>query len=73
MTLPEMIYLHSLKLPDAAAREALDFIEFLEQRYGLEQVAIQHRIQRKAGSAKGVFQIIEDDENHLTDFKEYMP
>lgn len=35
MTLAEMIYQHSLKLPESAAREALDFIEFLEQRYGV--------------------------------------
>ncbi|MDO9106720.1 MAG: DUF2281 domain-containing protein [Methylovulum sp.] len=33
MNLAETIYQHSLKLPEAAAREALDFIEFLEQRY----------------------------------------
>lgn len=35
MTLAEIIYQRSLKLPDAAAQEALDFIEFLNQRYGL--------------------------------------
>lgn len=35
MTLAEMIYQHSLRLPEPAAREALDFIEFLEQRYKL--------------------------------------
>lgn len=35
MTLAEMIYQRSLKLPEPAAREALDFIEFLEQRYGV--------------------------------------
>lgn len=34
MTLAEAIYQHSLALPEPAAREALDFIEFLEQRYG---------------------------------------
>lgn len=34
MTLAETIYQHSLSLPESAAREALDFIEFLEQRYG---------------------------------------
>jgi hypothetical protein len=34
MNLAETIYQHSLNLPDSAAREALDFIEFLEQRYG---------------------------------------
>jgi len=33
MTLAEAIYQHSLNLPEQAAREALDFIEFLEQRY----------------------------------------
>ena len=35
MTLAETIYQHSLNLPEQAAREALDFIEFLEQRYSL--------------------------------------
>jgi hypothetical protein len=35
MTLAEMIYPHSLKLPEPAAREVLDFIEFLEQRYNV--------------------------------------
>lgn len=33
MTLAEAIYRHSLNLPEQAAQEALDFIEFLEQRY----------------------------------------
>ncbi|MEI6415402.1 MAG: DUF2281 domain-containing protein [Pseudomonadota bacterium] len=33
MTLAEDIYQHSLRLPESAAREALDFIDFLEQRY----------------------------------------
>ena len=35
MTLAEMIYEHSQRLPEPAAREALDFIEFLAQRYGV--------------------------------------
>ncbi len=38
MTLAETIYQRSLKLPDVAAQEALDFIEFLNQRYGLAEV-----------------------------------
>ncbi len=33
MTIAETIYQRSLHLPEHAAREALDFIEFLEQRY----------------------------------------
>ena len=32
MSLAENIYQHSRKLPEQAAREALDFILFLEQR-----------------------------------------
>lgn len=36
MTLAEAIYQRSLSLPDAAAQEALDFIEFLGQRYGAD-------------------------------------
>ncbi len=34
MSLAKEIYQHSLALPEDAAREALDFIVFLEQRYG---------------------------------------
>lgn len=33
MSLAETIYRHSLRLPEHAAQEALDFIQFLEQRY----------------------------------------
>ncbi len=39
MTLAETIYQHSLLLPEQAAREALDFIKFLEQRYKVASVA----------------------------------
>jgi len=35
MTLAEVIYQHSLRLPEPAAREVLDFIQVLEQRYGV--------------------------------------
>lgn len=34
MTLAEAIYERSCRLPEPAAREALDFVVFLEQRYG---------------------------------------
>jgi len=33
MTIAELIYQRSLELPEAAAHEALDFIDFLGQRY----------------------------------------
>jgi hypothetical protein len=39
MTLAETIYRHSLHLPEQAAQEALDFIEFLEQRYSTVRTA----------------------------------
>lgn len=34
MNYPDTIYRRSLALPEPAAREALDFIDFLLQRYG---------------------------------------
>jgi len=37
MNLAETIYKHSLNLPESDAREALDFIEFLEQRYAMDR------------------------------------
>lgn len=43
MNLAEIIYQHSLNLPEPAAQEALDFIEFLEQRYAKNQQTIQQQ------------------------------
>lgn len=40
MTLAETIYQRSLTRPDAATQEELDFIEFLNQRYGLAKVVV---------------------------------
>lgn len=39
MSLAEQIYQHSRRLPEHVAQEALDFIEFLEQRYSITKVA----------------------------------
>lgn len=54
MTLAETIYEHSKKLPEDAAREVLDFIEFLEQRYAVltEETALIEEGQRKAALAQ---------------------
>ena len=41
MTLAETIYNHSLHLPEPAAREVLDFIKIMEQRYGTVPVVSQ--------------------------------
>lgn len=35
MSIAEIIYAHSRRLPEQAAREALSYIEFLEYRYGV--------------------------------------
>jgi|APFre7841882724_1041349.scaffolds.fasta_scaffold00818_10 hypothetical protein len=40
MTLAERIYKTSLDLPEYAAREALDFIEFLAERHGLGESVV---------------------------------
>jgi hypothetical protein len=36
MSIAEIIYAHCRRLPDQAAREALNYIEFLEHRYGVQ-------------------------------------
>ncbi|WGS87734.1 DUF2281 domain-containing protein [Methylomonas sp. UP202] len=75
MNLAEVIYRRSLALPEPAAREALDFIEFLGHRYGLNDTAEQavSGLERRIpGSAKGKLQIIDDDDSHLSDFDEYL-
>ncbi|GAB4276440.1 MAG: hypothetical protein Kow0065_23760 [Methylomicrobium sp.] len=46
MSLAETIYQHSLNLPEPAAQEVLDFIEFLKQRYSknLVYTALDERL-----------------------------
>ncbi|MBK5969193.1 MULTISPECIES: DUF2281 domain-containing protein [Thiorhodovibrio] len=39
MSIAEIIYAHSRRLPEQAAREALSYIEFLEQRYAVPSSA----------------------------------
>ena len=75
MNLAEAIYRHSQRLPDEAARVALDFIDFLEQRYGVKptEAAPAQRPHREPGSARGKLVIVADDDDHLADFKDYMP
>lgn len=51
MNLPEAIYQHALRLPEPAAREALDFIEFLEQRYGASPDTDELEAHRQAALA----------------------
>lgn len=54
MNLPETIFAHARALPADLQRETLDFIAYLEQRYGLvppasERLSTEAFIQRFAG------------------------
>jgi hypothetical protein len=53
MTLAEFIYQHSLNLPEPAAREALDFIQFLESRYGVVtgKAMVEQAVEAKRAAA----------------------
>ena len=78
MGIAEKIYQHSLRLPEDAARQALAFVEFLEQQSQhttATNQALAHPIvnKREAGSAKHQLVIMQDDEAHLADFQDYMP
>ncbi len=55
MTFAEMIYQHSLNLPESAAREALDFIEFLEMRYAKNDATVEQNTQGTGDSRTEMF------------------
>ena len=59
MTLAEAIYQHSLRLPESAAREALDFIELLERRYGIIEPAAGAPPTREAARAQALAELAE--------------
>ena len=44
MTLPETIYAHARALPTNLQREPLDFIEYLERRYGVDTVVTSLKV-----------------------------
>lgn len=75
MGIAEKIYQHSLRLPEDAARQALAFVEFLEQQ-SQHQTATNESLtqsiaaKRQAGSAKHQLIILQDDDAHLADFHE---
>ena len=76
MTLADLIYQHSLRLPEPRAREALEFIMRLEQRSTTQSspsMPTKTRPDRRPGSAKGILTIHAEDDDHLIDFAKYMP
>lgn len=70
MPIAEEIYAEVKTLPDELAREVLDFVHFIEARYALRSSG---QLRRIPGSAKGQLKILNEDDDHLQDFKDYMP
>lgn len=67
MSLAENIYQHSRRLPEHAAREALDFIQFLEQRYA-DKSALPSRAKDTESFLAAVTGTLGDDfPNDITD------
>ena len=67
MTLAETIYQRSLYLPEPAAREALDFIEFLGQRYGATLTAPKALNDTEAFLAAVTGRLSDDFPDDITD------
>jgi hypothetical protein len=67
MNLAETIYKHSLNLPESAAREALDFIEFLEQRYSMDQPQTEQKNDTEAFLAALAGGLSEDFPDDISD------
>lgn len=67
MSLAETIYLHCLKLPEPAAREALDFVEFLEQRYSSGSLTSKARYDTEAFLTAVAGSLGEDFPDDITD------
>ena len=67
MSLAENIYQHSRRLPEQAAREALDFIQFLEQRY-VDKAVLPSRAKDTESFLAAVAGTLGDDfPNDITD------
>lgn len=60
------------KLPDNLRREAIDFIDFLSEKYEREKKEKPACKSRIFGSSRGLFIIPDDFDEPLEDFKEYM-
>lgn len=67
MTLAETIYRHSLHLPEYAAQETLDFIEFLEQRYSAVRTAPKSSGDTEAFLARHAGTLSDDFPDDITD------
>jgi len=57
------------QLPEDLKRQVGDYIEFLYEKYQAEEEPLK---KRKFGCAKGMFEMSEDFDEPLEDFKAYM-
>ncbi|MTW21820.1 DUF2281 domain-containing protein [Allochromatium palmeri] len=78
MPIAEQIYEEVQTLPDELAREVLDFVYFIEARYALKSASERDlqpakRRTRTPGSAVGKLKVLVEDDEHLKDFRAYMP
>ena len=71
MTEEKLILSQIKQLPEQLKQEALHYIQFLQERYAAQNQPNKRR-KRKAGSAKGKYQLAPDFDEPLEDFKEYM-
>jgi hypothetical protein len=65
----QTIILKIQALPENMKKEALDYIEFLLQKYQNKQ---KPKNTPKLGSGKGIFKMADDFDAPLEDFKDYM-
>lgn len=69
MTEEQLILSRIQQLPEQLKQEVLHYIEFLQAKYNAQN---RKPKKRKAGSAKGKFELAPDFDAPLEDFKEYM-
>jgi translation initiation factor 2 beta subunit (eIF-2beta)/eIF-5 len=69
MTEEKEILTQIQKLPEQLKREVVHYIEFLQTKHAAQN---QKNKKRRAGSAKGKYELAPDFDAPLEDFKEYM-
>ncbi len=71
MTDDKLILSQIQQLPEQLKQEVLHYVEFLQKKYNAQNQS-NKRKKRKAGSAKGKYELAPDFDAPLEDFKEYM-
>lgn len=69
MTEEKLILSRIQQLPEELKQEVLHYAEFLQAKYNAQN---RKPVNRKAGSAKGKYELAPDFDSPLEDLKEYM-